>query len=964
MKKYIAYLSMAALALGLSFSCQEEEPTDAEILQSRESVALEVSYTSGGSPISALSFTHSAMRKEIEVNINNENLVWNLVSNRDWLTVLPGEHRGSGTVTIEVTANENFEPREPASLTFVAGEFSGFRISASQSATAFIIGQPYFVSPREGGSFTTKITTVQGENWDASGNDWLDVLPGPSTTKDGFTTTTLTIKPSRNSGSSRYGCIDLTSGSETDHIWFYQFGSDLDYDADGNIFFAGEVEATFTLTAPAFLVKEVQAPAYVTATITENGDGTATVTFQMASNLSDCGESRQVEMSLQLANASASVVALPVMYQDYVPAYGLVTGKGMMAFAEAIATGASTADWEKDGVIRMIQDIDMGEVDGWEGIGTKEKPFTGTFDGGGFAILNLRNTAAGLFNYTNGATISGVTLGKGSSLYNNSAYQTETAMGGIVSHAVGTSISDCGFAGTLEFAGTSDHEEPLAYVGGIAGWADAASVIKGCKTSGRVILSAPPAEDQVCCTGGIAGLCEGSLTTSEITGEVRLSTGIGTCYVGGIEGRLPEGATVQNNSFMGGIILGGSVGRAFVGGIYGSIASDRSFDGTIDRSVALGTITLDSFQSGAATQVFAGGFAGKAEGGINLSMKGYEFQTNLHLDQTASRQASYVFIGGVLGGSDPEVPAESVSFEKVANLGTISTAYKDASTGSQLLRCFEGGVAGYIGGKASFIECTNDGEIGRITSTQVTNANTKHYIFMFGGIAGGTSGGDAVFTDCINKGKISVNHYSNSIPTNTSNGWYSACGAAGILGAFDYKPESEGGKLTMTGCINAGNTHAYRGTSAGIVCFARNATISGCSSNCNQDSANSNAPNKGGIAGWLGNSTVSNCEARGNIFCSNPASAVQSPGGIVSLAVEGGVKITGCSFYGVLSVNKGGEPNNCGGIIATAQEDTVIENCKYGGKVNGMDISENNVAQYATGNGLGKVLGTSYWNGN
>jgi len=963
MKRYIAYLSMAVLAL-FAVSCREEEPTDEEILESRETTRLEVSYSSGGAPIQSLSFTHSAARKVIDVNVNNDNLVWNLVSNRDWLTVVPGEHRGSGSVILEVAANESFEDRESATLTFVAGEFSGFRFSASQSATAFFIGQPYFVAPRAGGSLTTKVTTIEGDVWDISGNDWLDVVTTGTSSKDGFTTTTLAITPKPNSGVSRYGSVSLTSGAETDDIWVYQFGSDLDYDAEGNIFFAGEIAATLTLTAPAFMVKNIQAPDYVTSSVTENGDGTATVTLTMASNLSDCGEARQVEMSLLLANASASIVELPVMYQDYVPAHGLVTDKGMKAFAAAISNGQSTADWEKDGVVRMIQDIDMSEAEGWEGIGTAEHPFTGSFDGGGYAVLNLRNTQSGLFNYCDGATISRVTLGKGSSLYNNMYYSTSTAVGGIVSVAKNTTISECGFAGTLEFAGSSDEDDSAAYVGGIVGRADAASEVSGCKASGRVILSSPPAENQTCYAGGIAGVVEGSLTSSEITGEVRLSTGIGTVHVGGIQGSLIAGATARDNSFMGGIVLGGNVVRSYLGGLYGSILSDRSFDGAADKSISLGSITLDSFQSGASTQVHAGGFAGLAGPGVTLAFKGYEFQTNIHLDQTANRQASFVCIGGVLGGCDPDDPAASVSFENLSNLGTISTAYKDASTGSQILRCFEGGIAGFVNGNALFKGCSNDGEIGRITSTQITNANTKHYIFLFGGIAGCVMGGNATFDDCLNKGKISVNHYSNSIPGNVSNGWYSACGAAGILGAFDYKPESESGTLTMSACTNTGNTHAYRGTSAGIVCFARKATISDCSSTCNQDMANSNAPNKGGIAAWLSQSTVSGCTAKGNVFCSNPASAVQSPGGIVSLSVEGGVKISGCSYYGVLSVNKGSEPNNCGGIIATAEEDTIVENCKYGGKVNGMDISENNVGQYAVGNGAGKVSGISLWNGN
>lgn len=160
---------------------------------------------------------------------------------------------------------------------------------------------------------------------------------------------------------------------------------------------------------------------------------------------------------------------------------------------------------------------------------------------------------------------------------------------------------------------------------------------------------------------------------------------------------------------------------------------------------------------------------------------------------------------------------------------------------------------------------------------------------------------------------------------------------------------------------------SYRGISAGIVGFARNATITSCSNygDLGQNSTNSsNAPNKGGIASALSQSTITDCIAKCNVFCSNPASAVQTPGGILSVAMDGGVKVTGCSYYGILNVNQTAQPYNAGCIVGTAEADTVISGCKFGGKVLGSDVTENNLSQYATGNSLGATSELSYWNGN
>ena len=959
---YINYI-IAFLPAALLFACTPEKPSDKEILDSRTVSDLKVSYSLGGSELTVLNFTHFAGTKTIDVDLNDKNLVWNLVSNRDWCQVISPAGKGPGKVILKVNANDGFEARDHATLTFVAGDFRGFNLSVGQSASAFSLSQPYFLSGPQAAEFEVNVTTLAGAQWDYTADPFLTVVPANPVPKGDYETSVLKIKAENNANPSRMGKVTLRCGEEEEYIYLYQFGSEYTFDAEGHILLPGTAAAV-SIVVPEFFVSEVIAPEKMAEyQMSDPDNGFVTLTVKLAENLSDCAEKRDVAVSLKLSNASASVVALPVLLQDYIPANGLVTYKGMQAFAAAVAAGESTADWETDGVVCMKGDIDMGAVSGWAGIGTKTHPFSGKFDGKGHSISNLKKGTAGLFNICNGAQVSNVVLGKDSNVYYDAKnIDGEAFLGGFANKAFATSFTGCNMAGLVQYAGTTADDD-IAYVGGICGFADAQSSISNCKMSGTVSVTSPAA-DMPCYAGGIAGLCLGSLSICENTGKMSFSSALHSAYMGGIQAKLDEGAVSEGNSFMGTISIGGNASYLCVGGLYGCVAKDNDFDTASDPSVSLGTIDLESYMSSTETQIYIGGFVGKADSGTTLRFKGYEPQTNISFDQTVSRTSSYILMGGILGGCDPVSGAESIHFENIANMGNLTTAYLSTSTASQPLRAFFGGVAGFINGNVNFINCSNAGEIGKVTSTALNCSNNKHYLLVHGGIAGVVIGGDAVFSKCYNNGKITNRHYSNSIYGNTSNGWYSACCASGILGAFDYKPVSEGGTLSIDGCTNYATIESYRGCSAGIVCYARNATITACQHLGDLSISGGNAPNKGGIACALYHSTIKDCDAKNNIFCSNPASAVQTPAGILSVAMGGGVTISGCRYFGVQTVNSGTSPFNCGGIVGTADAETVVENCKFGGKINGVEINENNLAEYAVGNGLGTCSGLEYWGGN
>ena len=983
-------LSIAALLI-VAGACVKEKPSDQETMSERiaATTKLEISYASDGETVSALDFNSKANRYQLEVNLNNDNLRWNLESNRDWCVVVPEEHRGSGKVTLAIKANESFEDRASATLTFVAGEYRGTTIKVNQSAASFIIGQPYFISPLGGGEYTTKVLTAPGSSWKCEGNAWLEVTKGATTSAADYDMTDITVKVSSNSSESRYGAITLTGGAEDSEVNVWQFGNEYDYDEDGNIFFNGGVPARISLTAPAYTVENIQVPEFGKPEIVENGDGTATVTVVLEDNLSDCSEVRVVNLAVALNNTSASIVALPMLVQDYVAAHGLVTAKGLKAFAQAIADGTSTSDWERDGVVVMVQDISMAGETGWPGIGTKDSPFTGKFNGNGHAITDLTETSNGLFNYIKGATISNVSFGKQGktcSLYNNTEFGSKAIVGGLVSSAENSSISGCSFVGDFEVA-VSLTDEGEIYAGGIVGWADASTTISSCKVGGKISISSPSSDEVTYYAGGVAGLCEGSVTSSEMQGELKYTSGVPKAFIGGIESILAEGMTVGNNTFNGSIVLGGGALEACVGGLYGSIENSRTFDSAQDKSMSMGSIRVNSYESSENTYIYVGGLAGKALPGIALSFAGYENKTNILLDQSAGLSARYLCAGGILGGCsvpDEEGALASLKIEGATNTGSIKLRYVNGVS-CRLRHGLFGGIVGFVNGPATIKDCTNSAEVGTADTEKDEEGNAGYsrvgngsndYCQIIGGIAGYVKGGNQVFDGCVNIASVHNLHYSNRPSTSTYDGMYSSQAVGGILGAFNYVPDPEDSfTLTIRSCTNnvKGDILNFRGYAGGVVGFCRNATITGSSSSGFQAAtSNDNAFYRGGIAGGVIKTTVGDCWAKCSINSGAGGSAEAAfSGGIVGRALGSDpVKIQDCKYFGtVKGTQSGTKPVYSGGIISEATGKTTITNCKYGGTVQTTEISVNNVTNpayvvgnYSTNPGC-TISGIDYWDG-
>ena len=992
MRHYIYNMLSAAVLLVAAVACVKEKASDEQTMNERKAAMaqLEVSYSSGGQAVSEITVGSSASRYELEVKMNNDNLRWNLESDRAWCVVVPGEHRGSGKVVLSIEANESFDARDMASaatLSFVAGEYRSEAITVSQIGTKFIVNKPYFIAPMDGGVYTTRVTTPAGTSWNCEGNEWMEVTRGATTSGAEYDTTDITIKPSYNGGESRYGTITLSSGEEASGINLWQFGSEYDYDAEGNIFFNYGVPANFSITAPAYSVKKINVPEFGKASLVENGDGTSTINFTLSDNLSDCSEVREVNLSIDLNNASAITVPLPRLMQDYTPAFGLVSAKGLKAFAQAVANGDETTDWERDGAVVVIQDISMDDVTDWPGIGTQEHPFTGTFNGKGHVITGLSGSR-GLFNNIKNATVKDVALGKQGkavSIFDNRSYTEDAVVGGLVANAQASTISGCSFVGDFEVAVTLSSGS--IYAGGIVGKADASSSIEACKVGGQITITSPAASGVICNAGGIAGLCQGSILGSEMQGGLKYSSGIATAFIGGIQGKLGDGISVGNNTFNGSIILGGGVQEACVGGLYGCVENSRAFNYAQDKSMSMGSIRVNSYSSSDNTNLWVGGMVGKAKAGIGLSFAGYENKTGILLNQTAGLTSRYICIGGILGGCDWQNGSAgavaSLDIENATNSGAIMVRY--STNGSKVRHGLFGGIVGLVNGPANIKNCTNSANVGSadtskdeddVAGNTRAGAAANDFCEIIGGIVGYAKGGNQLIEGCANLAPVQNLHYSNRPSTSSSDGMFCSQVAGGIIGAFNYDTTpNDNITLTLKSCNNNvnGDVLCFRGYAGGIVGYCRSATITGCSSRGGQAAKeNDNAYYRGGIAGGVIKTSITDCWANCNITSGAGGSAEAAfSGGIVGWVLTNDpVTIKDCKYFGKITCTpNGSKPIYPGGIVSAAAENTSVINCRFGGTVQDTEISANNVRTpaYVAGNYIANpvcsIEGIDYWDG-
>ena len=203
------------------------------------------------------------------------------------------------------------------------------------------------------------------------------------------------------------------------------------------------------------------------------------------------------------------------------------------------------------GIYGLGADIDLlGRQ--WTPLGDNSKKFTGKFYGFGHEVMNLvatnspNNSYKGLFGYTDGAVLDGVTV-SGTAKGNSGYYY----VGGLVGRADATSIANCHATATVEGG---------RYVGGLVGGVNNGTSILGCSAAGTV-----KATGNYAYAGGLVGGSDSG--TFEIRDCVSSAEVTSTAqYLGGFIGYVTgNGASVISGCRADGYVGGnGSVG-GFVG---------------------------------------------------------------------------------------------------------------------------------------------------------------------------------------------------------------------------------------------------------------------------------------------------------------------------------------------------------------------------------------------------------------
>ena len=1003
MKRKLILLALAAVAMFPA--CQKNE-TERQKLDGRTVSPLSVEYALNGQAVQTLSFTKEYSRPVVQVNVSDAGLRWDLQSDKTWCKVLPATHKGPGPVTLEIEANDSFDKRDAATLTFTAGDFQGFRITVEQSGSSFIISQPYFISKPAGNIFTVEVTTLEDLDWDVDVDDWIGVnrqAPVPDAVP-GRVKTTLDLVVGADDDDSRMGQLTLISGNDTDAIRIWQFGTEWEMQGE-DILLPYDDAASFSIVAPRSQIRSVDKPDFATQSTVQLDEFLDRLTFSLTENFSDLNEPRAVPVSLTLANNT--VVSLPSIKQKYLPAGGLMTAGGMLAFAARVAAGESTEDWEKEGWVTVLQDIDMTGVANWPGVGTSDHPFSGKFDGANHAITKLTNSPNGIFNYCKGesaenvAKVKNLVLAEGCSFkYTESGWTGNAYFGGIVNRADNTEITGCISHASFNLGGSSGDDSP-AWFGCILGMGGVGTSVSKCEmaSDGTLTLTST-GSDAAAYVGGIAGEVL-SISDCKMYGTMEVKAALNDIYIGGITSSIASGSTLNKNTF-GGVLTINDTGtqEVYLGGLYAYAQNgcNHSFDQADDKSVVAGTIRLENYKNNADTRIFAGGFLGYALPNTTLSFKDYELNPKIQLIQPADdKKVSYFCFGGVLGGCNPDEKVTSLSFDGITSSGGI--AFKYNSKAWSITKGCYGGIAGFINGQVDFVDCTNEGAIGaRLTGSADNPGRSQGSSNRMGGLVGYAEGGNASFTSCHNKEYVYNAFYSNYPFARVSddnyyfnsklNGMF--CG--GLLGAFDFNTSVGEGKLTITNCDNPACVDGVRGVVGGIVGYCQNAIISSCT---HVGPDNSEGPEylvnkkdqvgfqQGGIVGTMRKGSISDCTVKWFIHAGAPGSSeFASSGGILGRAYSGdAVTISGCKFYGTIQTTPPSTAKELypGGIVGYGMSNTVVSDCRYGGRLVKTDnaktsetwaqeITSDEIAatkEYVFGNGTGTISGEiKYWMGN
>ena len=245
---------------------------------------------------------------------------------------------------------------------------------------------------------------------------------------------------------------------------------------------------------------------------------------------------------------------------------------------------------------KLMADIDLKGKE-WMPIGSAEegKHFTGSFDGNGHRISNLKinlpDRHAGLFGWIEIEGDDDIIVVQNLQLVNveiEAKYAgavagylhgiirgcSVTGTGNIIGggHTAGGIVGQCGGSGSIQNCSATATVSATGNAGGIVGGAGTHSILN-CYAAGAVHVTGP--HGQWANAGGIAGVSNNHCRILNCYATATVSATGYTCHVGGILGYTDSYNTIQNCYATGAVSADGSY-AAYAGGITGISSSSYS----------------------------------------------------------------------------------------------------------------------------------------------------------------------------------------------------------------------------------------------------------------------------------------------------------------------------------------------------------------------------------------------------
>ena len=379
-------------------------------------------------------------------------------------------------------------------------------------------------------------------------------------------------------------------------------------------------------------------------------------------------------------------------------------------------------------IITLACDLDLSQIgDEWKPIGSREKPFEGTFDGCKHKLSGLKTSNSLAYNGIFGVTEESACI---KNLIVKAEFYEAQSIGGIVAINSGN-IAYCKFYGTVMgyhavggLVGTntgtilrsSNHGNIVSknqHAGGIVGVnQNDIGEISDSYNTGTI--------SGVNCVGGITGHNSGTQIKNCFNkGEVVTFDGYvnSECF-GGISGFNNAGCPIKN-CFNSANITGGKYTGGLVGKNLGTL--DGCFnEGIVKGSKSVGGISGGNFNGQFETCRNKGNVSGKAQiGGISGESQGGFIQNCIN---SASVDGEQGLVGGIIGSSKWGQITNSSNDGVVRNttdekcggiLGEISygKVRNCSNTGAVVGSARVGGVIGNCVNRSTVDSCSNTGDV-------------------------------------------------------------------------------------------------------------------------------------------------------------------------------------------------------------------------------------------------------------